>query len=761
MAAILENVSRRSFLIGGVAVAGGLVIGLRLLPRGLASSPSAAAVDVPRFNPAAFVSIDETGLVTIVAHRSEMGQGVRTALPMAVADELEADWSRVRIGQAVGDEATYGGQNTDGSRSLRHFLQPMREMGAAARQMLETAAANKWGVEAAQVRARNHQVVHTATGRVLEYGDLAAAARRLPVPRPEDLKLKRPEDFRYIGKDLPIVDLNDMTSGRAGYGIDVRLPGMKYAVIARPPVYGGRVASYDEASALAVPGVERVVKLDGTQPPSGFQPLGGVAVVARNTWAAIQGRGKLNITWNDGPNRSYDSTAYKSELEETARRPGKVVRNQGDAPAALASAARVLKADYYVPHIAHAPMEPPAAAASVADGRCEVWACTQNPQGARDELAKALRIPADRVKVNVTLLGGGFGRKSKPDYVVEAALLSRAVGAPIKVTWTREDEIHHDYYHTVTAQHLEAALDPRGRAVAWLHRSVFPAIPSTFQSNVRYASDGELSQGVIDVPYAIPNLRCENGEAEPHVRIGWFRSVLNIPHAFAVCSFADELAHAAGRDPKDYLLELLGPSRRVDAGAHYQNYGDDINVYPIDTGRLRRAVELVAEKAQWGRSLPAGHGLGIAVHRSFVSYVAIVVEAAVGKDGTVSVPRVDMAVDCGFAAYPDRIRSQMEGAAVMALSSALYGEITFREGRAEQNNFNDFQVARMDVAPRETHVYIIESDAPPGGVGEPGVPPFAPALCNAIFAATGKRIRRLPIADQSRNKSKPRKGDRL
>src|SRR5258705_109643 len=459
MAAILENVSRRSILIGGAAVAGGLVIGLRFLPRGFASSPSAAPVDVPRFNPTAFVSIDETGLVTIVAHRSEMGQGIRTALPMAVADELEADWSRVRIVQAVGDEVTYGGQTTDGSRSLRHFLRPMREMGAAARQMLETAAANAWGVDVSEVRARNHQVMHIPTRRVVDYGAVALAARELPVPQPDALKLKRPSEFRYIGQGLPIVHLADKTSGRAGYGIDRRFAGVKDAGIAAPPV---------------------------------------------------------------------------------------------------------IKADYYVPHLAHARMEPPAAAAHVADGRCDVWACTQNPQGARDELVKALGIPADRVKVNVTLLGGGFGRKSKPDYVVEAALLSRAVRAPVKVTWTREDEIQHDYYHTVNAQHLEAALDARGRAIAWLHRAVFPAIPSTFQPNVTYASDGELSQGVLDVPYAIRNIRCENGEAEPHVRIGWVRSLLNTPHAFAVCSFAYELAHAAGRGPKDHLLELLGPPRSGD-----------------------------------------------------------------------------------------------------------------------------------------------------------------------------------------------------
>jgi isoquinoline 1-oxidoreductase beta subunit len=362
-----------------------------------------------------------------------------------------------------------------------------------------------------------------------------------------------------------------------------------------------------------------------------------------------------------------------------------------------------------------------------------------------------LGIPSDRVRVNVSLLGGGFGRKSKPDFIAEAALLSREVGAPVKVLWTRDDDMHHGYYHTVAAQHLEAGLDARGRTVAWLHRSVFPSIPSTFAPGVTHASDGELSLGCVDLPYDIPNIRCENPEAEAHVRIGWYRSVANIQHAFAVNSFASELAHAAGRDPKDYLLELIGPARHVDltrGGAKYVNYGDPIDLYPVDTGRLRKVVELVAERAGWGRKLPAGRGLGIAVHRSFVTYVATVVEVEAGKAGQISVPRVDVAVDCGFVVNPDRVRSQMEGACVMGLSNTLYGQVTFREGRAQQSNFNDYPVVRINAAPRETRIHIVPSADPPGGVGEPGVPPLGPALCNAIFAATGKRIRNLPIGGQ-------------
>jgi isoquinoline 1-oxidoreductase beta subunit len=487
-----------------------------------------------------------------------------------------------------------------------------------------------------------------------------------------------------------------------------------------------------------------------------MQPIGGVAVIARNTWAAIKGREALVINWDDGPHASYDSAAYKAQLEETARKPGKVVRNDGDAEKALAGAAKTVSAEYYIPHLPHATMEPPSATARVADGKCEAWAPVQSPGAARNELAEKLGLKPADVTVNVTLLGGGFGRKSKPDFVLEAALLSRELGgAPVKLVWTREDDLHHDYLHTVSAERLEAGFDPQGKVVVWRHRSVAPTIRATFVPDPKMEQAGEISQGLIDVPFAVPNLRCEIGEAEAHTRIGWFRSVSNIPHAFAVQSFVAELAHAAGRDPKDMLLELLGPPRIVDprkseGAGDYTNYGDPFETYPIDTGRLRRVVELVAEKADWGKKLPARHGQGIAVHRCFLSYVATMVEVAVDEKGGLSVPRVDTAIDCGFAANPERILSQIEGAAVMGLSLARFGEISFKNGRVQQNNFDDFRVARIEDAPQITHVYIVPAsvDVPSTGVGEPGLPPFAPALCNAIFAATGKRIRKLPIGEQ-------------
>ncbi len=769
----IREIDRREFLHG--LAAGGLLLvatasGCRRVSDTFggtaAGSGGTPAPDGPPLAPAVYLRIAPTGDVTIIVHRSEMGQGTKTSLAMAAADELEADWARVRVEQAPGDEKTYGSQDTDGSWSIRGFLQPLREAGATARAMLEAAAARRWGVPVSDVAARQNQVVHASSGRTIGFGELVAVARTLPVPPKEQLRLKQPSEYRYIGKEIPAVDLADITVGRARFGIDQRLPGMRYAVVARPPVYGGTVASVDERAARAVPGVERIVRLPHTPVPSGMSPLGGVAVVARNTWAAIQGRNALRITWHDGPNASYDSGTYRAALERSARSAGKVARAQGNTATALAGAAKRIAAEYYIPHLAHAPMEAPVALANVTSTGCEVWAPTQAPQGARDALAKVLGLSADAVKVNVTLLGGAFGRKSFPDFIIEAALLSRAVGAPVKVQWTREDDLQHDYLHTVAVERLEGGLDTDGKVVAWVHRSALPSIGSTFASHVLYQDDGEMAQGITDLPYAIPNLRGEAGPATPHTRIGWYRSVINIPHAFAIGSFIDELAHAAGKDTRTFIAEMLGPDHIVDmtrAGltGKPQNYDASFDEYPIDTARYRGVLELAAQQAGWGQPLPAGQGRRIAVHRSFLSYVASVVQVEVHPDGTLSIPRVDVAVDAGTIVHPERVRAQMEGATIMGLSNALHGEITFKGGRVEQVNFappqlaaagdtqrTGYQIMRLDEAPREIHVHVVPSTGKPGGIGEPGVPPTAPALCNAIFAATGKRIRTLPVAGQ-------------
>jgi len=754
---VIANVSRRRFLrdasaLGGLVLAAGLPAAVRAqqAPRYGADGMPHGWVD----DPLVFVSIAASGIVSIVCHRGEMGQGVRTGMPMIVAEELEADWGRVRVVQAPGDEARYGNQDTDGSRSTRHFFEPMRRCGAAARQMLEAAAAAQWKVPIGEVEAKNHEVVHRPTGRKLGYGALARAAAKMPVPAREAIRLKDPAQFRYLGKgELKIVDGPDIVTGKAVYGIDTRLPGMLHAVVARPPVYGGKVKSFDAADALKVSGVVKVVQIDPSAAPPHFNPLGGVAVVARNTWAAIQGRNALKIVWDDGPNASYDSGAYKAALEQAARRPAKAVRNDGDFAAAIAKAARTVDAEYYVPHLAHATIEPPAATARIAQGKCEVWGCFQSPQAAKDLIAKRLGISPKDVTVNVTLIGGGFGRKSKPDFGVEAAVLSRAMdGRPVKVTWTRDDDLHHDYFHTVSVEYLQAGLDAQGRPIAWLHRSAAPTILSTFDGDAKLPAPFELGMGVINVPFAIPNVRIETPEAVAHTRIGWFRAVSNIPHAFAVQSFVAELAAAAGRDPKDYLLEVIGPPRVLNPHqiGDSWNHGESPERYPIDTGRLRRVVETAAREAGWGRSLPKGRGLGIAAHYSFVSYIAAVVEVAVDDKGALTIPRVDIAVDCGATVNPERVRAQMEGACVMGVGIAAQSEITFKDGRVQQDNFNTYEVTRLPGAPREIRVHIVPGDfgKPLGGVGEPGVPPVPPALCNAIVAATGKRIRRLPIRDQ-------------
>jgi isoquinoline 1-oxidoreductase subunit beta len=736
-------VTRRGFL-GGMLSAGALVLCSRIVPAralGAATEENAAT-----WYPSVYVGVEPSGTVVIVAHRSEMGTGIRTALPMVAADELDADWKRVRIEQAIGDRK-YGDQNTDGSKSIRDFYQALREAGATARVMLVRAAAAEWNVPPSECIARDHQVVHGASGRSLGYGELATRAAAQPLPKPEELTFKSPAELRYVGTDVPMVDLDAICTGKAVYGIDARMPGMVYASIARSPVLGGTLASYDDAEARTVKGVQQTVVLPPAKPPYAFQALGGVAVVADSTWAAMQGRQKLKIEWQPGENASYDSAAYKTLLYETARTGQKVVRNVGDVDAELARATKTYEAQYYVPLLAHASMEPPAAVAEYRDGKVVAWAATQNPQAVQDAVASALGIAKEDVTCHVTLLGGGFGRKSKPDYVVEAALLSKQVGKPVNVTWSREDDVRFDYYNAVAAVYLKAALGAGGKPTAWLQRSVFPPITSTFDVNAVYGDPMHLGQGFLDVPFDIPNLRAENGPAKAHVRIGWLRSVANVYHGFAIQSFVDELAAMAARDPVEYQLDVIGPARKIDfeaEGTNNPNYGKSLEQYPLDTGRLRRVIDVVAERAKWTKR-KAGGTLGFAAHRSFLSCVAAVVEVDVDRKGKVRIPRVDLAVDAGKIIHPERVRAQFEGAAVFATAVAMMGEITAVGGQIRQGNYHDYPVPRIGEAPYETRVHLVPSDALPTGVGEPGVPPTIAAICNALFAATGKRIRELPV----------------
>jgi isoquinoline 1-oxidoreductase beta subunit len=744
----IENVSRRRFLTGGVIAAGALVLGVRnyrkLLPG--EKLPHDTNADHAALHPSVYLGIDPDGSVWIVASRSEMGTTSRTTLPLIVADELDADWERVKIEQAIGDKR-YGDQNTDGSHSIRSFYDAMREAGATARFMLIQAAAHQWGVPAGECETDVHVVVHRSTNRKADYGKLASAAAKFPVPPKEEVKLKPKSAWRYIGKGEVSYDLEALVTGKAIYGMDARLDGMVYASIERPPVLGGKVKSYDDKETLKIAGVRQTVPIDPFKPPPAFQPLGGIAVIADNTWAAFQGRKKLNIVWDNGPNETYNSDAYKNELRATSHNPCKVVRNIGDADAVFTKGGKIHEADYYVPLLAHAAMEPLVALAEFKDGKATLWAPTQNPQAVQDIVSKELGIAKADVICHVTLLGGGFGRKSKPDYVAEAAVLSQKMGRPVKVVWTREDDIKFDYYNAVASMYMKAAVGANGKPTAWLQRSVFPPIPSIFDVNAVYGDAAHLQQGWTDIPYDLPNLRVENGPAKAHVRIGWLRSVANIYHAFGIQCFTDELAHAAGRDPLDYLLDLIGNPRTIDfKGVEYPNYGASMEAYPWETGRLRHVTEMVAEKSGWGkRKHGKGTGVGIAAHRSFLTYVATVVEVEVNDQGEVRIPRVDVVLDAGLVVNPEATRAQFEGAAVFGTSVVRSGEITATKGVIDQSNFQDYPVARINEVPAQTNVHIVDSNAPPAGVGEPGVPPFIAALCNAIFAATGKRVRDLPI----------------
>ena len=746
----VENVSRRRFLTGGIIAAGALVLGVRYYSR-LSSGdklPHDTNADHATLHPSVYLGVEPDGTVWIVAARSEMGTTSRTTLPLVVADELDADWKRVKIEQAIGD-SRYGDQNTDGSHSIRSFYDAMREAGATARLMLIQAAAKQWGVPASECETDLHVVVHRSTNRRADYGELATAAAKLPLPSKEEVKFKPKSAWRYVGKGEVSYDLEALVTGKAIYGMDARVDGMVYAAIERPPVLGGKVKSYDDKEALKVAGVHQTIPIDPFNPPPAFQPLGGIAVIADNTWAAFQGRKKLNISWDNGPNENYNSTDYKSELRDTTHKPCQVVRKVGDANAVFAKGGKVFEADYYVPLLAHAPMEPMVALAEFKDGKVTAWAPTQNPQAAQDIISKELGIAKEDVICHVTLLGGGFGRKSKPDYVAEAAVLSKKVGRPVKVVWTREDDIKFDYYNAVAAMYFKAALDEKGKPTAWLQRSVFPPITSTFDVNAVYGDPPHLAQGWTDMPYDLPNISVENGPAKAHVRIGWLRSVANIYHGFGIQCFTDELANRAHRDPLEYLLDLIGKPRTIDFnGVNYPNYGASLETYPWETGRLRHVTEMVAEKSGWGkRKHSKGTGVGIAAHRSFLTYVATVVEVEVSDKGEVRIPRVDTVLDAGLVVNPEATRAQFEGAAVFGTSVARSGQITATKGAIDQSNFQDYTVARINEVPSQTNVYIVDSDAPPAGVGEPGVPPFIAAFCNAIYAATGKRVRDLPITN--------------
>ncbi len=691
----LENVSRRGVL-GGFAAATGLVLAFRVSPLNAreALKPYATGADgMPHkvvSDPKVFVAIAPDGAVTIVTHRAEMGTGIRTSLPMVIADEMEADWSRVTLEQAPGDEPRYGNQDTDGSRSMRHFIQPMRQCGAAMRQMLEQAAAAKWGVDVKLARAKNHHVEllgddQKPTGKKLGFGELAVAAMALPVPPIESLLFKTPAEFTLMRKgEAKIADLKAITVGTAQYGADVRLPGMKFAVMARPPVVGGKLKSYDAAETLKVPGVIAVHELAGiTTFPRKFAILGGVAVIANSTYAAMQGRDALKLVWDHGANASYNSVDYDKAMLATAGLPGKVIRNQGDSDKAFKDAKEVFTADYHAQHMVPAALEPLVAVARIVDGKAEIWAPIQSPYGARKDLAEALAMPIENVTVHVTLLGGGFGRKSKWDFMVEAALISQKLGGtPVLLQWTREDDMRHNFYHTVSVERVEMALSDKGQVTGWRHRTVAPSIISTFKEDDGYSFPIEYGMGFVNTPFEIANVRCENGKAMAHTRIGWYRSVSTIPHTFAAQSAVCEVADKLGRDPKDFLLELIGTDRKLDPKAlgfpeDFWNYGDPYDTFPIDTARLKNVIRLAAEKSGWGKSMPARQGLGIAAHCAWSSYVASVVHVAIDDDGTIRVPEVTTVIDCGFYVNPERIRSQMEGAAVMGMSNTLYSGITF------------------------------------------------------------------------------------
>jgi isoquinoline 1-oxidoreductase subunit beta len=703
------GLSRREFVAAGVAAGAGLVVGFYLPHRGRSNKQV--------FSPNAYVRITPDNKITIVVARSEMGQGIRTALPMILAEELEADWKQIEIEQA-GASNLYGDQTTGGSASVRTTWDPMRKAGATAREMLISAAALTWGVARSSCAAQNGSVVHIASKRQLSYGELAERAGTLPIPT--DVPLKQSKDYKIVGQRLPRVDTPSKVKGEAVFGIDFRMPGMKYAVLLRCPTIGGKVSSFDDKESKKISDVSYVGKVGDS----------AVAVVADSVWGAMEGRRLLNVSWDDGPNKELNTAMVMESLKQAAAKKGVSLYSAGDASKV---AGRKVSAEYQLPFMAHAPMEPGNCTAHFQGTTCELWAPTQVPQDCRDSVAQALGIDPDQVKVNVTLMGGGFGRRLEHDYAVEAALVSKAAQTPVKVLWTREDDMRSSTYRPASLHQLSAVVDGAGWPVAFTHRLIAPSISGQRGQPGPNGIDPDLPDEAAFV-YGLPNISLEYVQTETPVPLGWMRSVYALQVAFANESFIDELALAAGKDPLEYRLHMLA-----------QNKNQDISFFTTTwhTARMRAVLQLAADKAGWTKPLPAGRYRGIACFACFSSYVAEVVEISMEND-VPRVHRVVAAVDCGQVVNPSILEQQIPGGVGYALGNALRAKITVEKGRIVQGNFDDYAPVRMEESP-VVEVYTVPSTEPPTGIGEPSVPPLAPALCNAIYAATKKRIRALPI----------------
>jgi isoquinoline 1-oxidoreductase subunit beta len=742
----VTNTSRREFLKSGAAGSAGLL--LAFYAPALAAAPNAPE---PDFKPNAYIRIDPRGDVHLVVTRSEMGQGVRTALAMILAEELDADWSRVKIEQGDCDPQ-YGDMTTGGSMSIRSTWDPLRKAGACARDMLLTAAADSWGVAKDECSAAGSSVIeHKKTGQKITYGQLAIKAASVPLPK--DVPLKDPKDYRIVGSKRARVDGQHIVIGEAHYGIDTKVPGMLYAVVARPPVFGGKVKKFDATRALAVPGVRKVFEVPAVEmpplfgeerkPDSGHQHYlwGGVAVVADSTWQAIAGRRALTVDWDNGPGAEESTEKQRATLTELLKTPGKELKKIGDPDAAVASAAKTVEADYETPFLAHMTMEPVNCTASVRADKCEVWAPTQNPNGMATALASVLDLPQSALTIHITLIGGGFGRRLCIDYGVEAALVSRSAGAPVKVMWTRDDDIRHDYYRPISHHRLRAALDAQGQVTSWLHHIAAPSTDSTFLGGELPDTGGTEIAGTGLPNGTVANYLLQQSFLHTAVPRGYWRAVDTNWNHFAVQCFMDEIAAATGQDPLALRRQLIATKDKPAGGGN--NEGET----PVNVDRLLGVLNLVAEKSDWGKPLPAGRGRGIAGLYGFGSYVAHVAEVTVAKDGTLRVDRVVVAVDCGQIINPDLVAAQIEGGVVFGLTSALYDEITIQNGQVQQSNFDNYPMLRIADMPK-VEVHLVPSHEPPGGIGEPGVPSTAPAVANAIYAATGKRLRRLPFQTQ-------------